>query len=170
MSGLVGWVLAARKPTCGFRSTLPTLQNKIDNVVANIQQIHTELSTQVSKAVNVSLTLRNWLIGMYIHEYELNGSDRAAYFDTLLENLANNLKGLSNCNKRQLYRYHQFYELYPQIVEAVPAQFKNLLPANAITQKVGTASPHTAKQLNRYQPWKNNTKRLMSGIISTKIN
>jgi predicted nuclease of restriction endonuclease-like (RecB) superfamily len=114
-------------------------------LVANIQQIHTELSTQVSKAVNVSLTLRNWLIGMYIHEYELNGSDRAAYGEKLLENLANNLKGLSNCNKRQLYRYHQFYELYPQIVEALPAQFKNLLPANAITQKVGTAYP----QLNQ---------------------
>ncbi|RKZ52917.1 MAG: hypothetical protein DRR16_11515 [Candidatus Parabeggiatoa sp. nov. 3] len=42
-----------------------------NKLVISIQQIHTELSTQVSKAINVSLTLRNWLIGMYIHEYEL---------------------------------------------------------------------------------------------------
>ena len=32
-----------------------------------------------SRAVNISLTLRNWLIGCYIAEYELNGEDRAAY-------------------------------------------------------------------------------------------
>jgi len=102
----------------------PKTTSDFSQLITSIQQIHTELSTQVSKAINVSLTLRNWLIGMYIHEYELNGCDRATYGKKLLETLAKNLKGLSNCNKRQLYRYHQFYKLYPQIVGAVSAQFK----------------------------------------------
>ncbi len=122
----------------------PKTTSDFSQLVTSIQQIHTELSTQVSKAVNVSLTLRNWLIGMYIHEYELN-CDRATYGEKLLETLAKNLKGLSNCNKRQLYRYHQFYKLYPQIAGAVSAQFKNLLPTNAITQKVGTAFPQLSQ-------------------------
>ncbi len=37
-----------------------------------IRSIHKELAAQAGKAVNVSLTLRNWLIGLYIFEYELN--------------------------------------------------------------------------------------------------
>jgi sulfur relay (sulfurtransferase) DsrC/TusE family protein len=122
----------------------PKTTSDFSQLITSIQQIHTELSTQVSKAINVSLTLRNWLICMYIHEYELN-CDRATYGKKLLETLAKNLKGLSNCNKRQLYRYHQFYKLYPQIVGAVSAQFKNLLPANVISQKVGTASPQLSQ-------------------------
>jgi hypothetical protein len=74
--------------------------------------------------------LRNWLIGCYIAEYELYGSDRATYGDNLLLELANRLTGLkvSNCNRRQLYRYLRFYRLYPEIVGTVSAQFKKLLP------------------------------------------
>lgn len=41
-----------------------------------IQQIHGELAVQASRAVNISLTLRNWLIGCYIVEYEQQGTDR----------------------------------------------------------------------------------------------
>lgn len=85
--------------------------------------------------------MRNWLIGFYIHEYELKGSDRAGYGEKLLENLAQNLKDLSNCNKRQLYRYLRFYTFYPQIVGTVSAQFENLLLINTTTQKVGTPPP-----------------------------
>jgi hypothetical protein len=56
--------------------------SKLDTLarlVQQIQQTHQELSAQASKAVNVSLTLRNWLIGLYITEYEQQGKDRAEY-------------------------------------------------------------------------------------------
>lgn len=119
----------------------PNGKMNFNELVKSIHLIHSELSAQVSKAVNLSLTLRNWLIGLYIHEYELKGCDCAGYGKKLLGNLAKSLKGLSNCNKRQLYRYHRFYEFYPQIVGTVSAQFENLLPVTVITQKVGTASP-----------------------------
>ena len=37
-----------------------------DALVTAIQQIHDQLAAQAGKAVNISLTLRNWLIGCYI--------------------------------------------------------------------------------------------------------
>lgn len=113
------------------------------NLVVSIQQIHNKLSANASRAVNVSLTLRNWIIGCYIAEYELSGFDRAEYGEQLLNSLANTLVnlGISNCNKRQLYDYLKFYRTYPQILQTVSAQFKNLLPINhAEIMKVPTAS------------------------------
>lgn len=37
------------------------------------------------KTINQATTLRNWIIGCYIVEYEQNGSDRAKYGDNLLK-------------------------------------------------------------------------------------
>ena len=51
-----------------------------ENLVNNIEQIHHHFQQQAVKAVNVSLTIRNWLIGFYIVEFEQNGADRAKYF------------------------------------------------------------------------------------------
>ena len=119
------------------------------DLVDLIRQTHQELAAQASKAVNVSLTFRNWLIGRHIAEYELRGQDRAQYGEQLLTELARELQAVSNCNRRQLYRYLRFYRLYPAIVGTLPPQFKNL-PAkpgtteNAVATKVGTASPQSA--------------------------
>lgn len=42
-------------------------------LVTAIQQVHENLAAQAGKAVNIGLTLRNWMIGYYIAEYELRG-------------------------------------------------------------------------------------------------
>ncbi|WP_083762325.1 DUF1016 N-terminal domain-containing protein [Chlorobaculum parvum] len=55
--------------------------------VSEIRQTHSELAAHACRAVNVSLTLRNWLIGCHIAEYELNGADRATYGDRVLKEL-----------------------------------------------------------------------------------
>jgi predicted nuclease of restriction endonuclease-like (RecB) superfamily len=115
-----------------------------EKLVGFIRQVHDELAAQAGRAVNISLTLRNWLIGCYIAEYELCGSDRASYGDSLLTELANRLTDLkvSNCNRRQLYRYLRFYRIYPEIVGTMSPQLKKLLPAREqAVKKVGTASP-----------------------------
>ncbi len=52
-------------------------------LVGAIQQLHSELTVQTNRAVNVSLTLRNWMIGCHIVEYELHGADRAGYGENL---------------------------------------------------------------------------------------
>lgn len=94
-------------------------------LVAAIRQVDEHMTAQTSRAVNISLTLRNWLIGCYIEEYERSGMDRAAYGERLMDELAKALQnhGLSRCDRRELYRYRQLYLTYPQIVEAVTPQF-----------------------------------------------
>jgi len=79
------------------------------------------------KAVNINITLRNWLFGFYIVEFEQNGEDRAAYGQKLLQNLAETLsiEGLSFTG---LKRCRQFYNTYPQIFGMLTQEFKSLLP------------------------------------------
>ncbi|MGO8671174.1 MAG: DUF1016 N-terminal domain-containing protein [Capsulimonadaceae bacterium] len=113
--------------------TTPSKQKALglsfEGLVDRIHCVHKELSTQASRAVNVCLTLRNWLIGYHIAEYELRGGDRATYGDRLLTILSDELTGLgiSNCNRRQVYRYLRFYRLYPEIVGTLSPQFKHFL-------------------------------------------
>ena len=114
-----------------------------EHLVEAIGQIHGELGAQASRAVNVSLTLRNWLIGCHIAEYELRGADRATYGEKLLAALAKELtrRKVSNCNRRQLYRYLRFYRFYPHIVGTLSPQIRRLLPPGSEETKVGTPSP-----------------------------
>ena len=116
-----------------------------NSLVEVIQQIHKELAQQASYAVNVSLTLRNWLIGGYIHKYELLGSDRAKYGDKLIEKLAQSLGHIPRTQKRELNRYRLFYKVYPQIGESVTPQLKaNLkLKELALLQTGETLSPQS---------------------------
>lgn len=50
-----------------------------DNLVGDIGHIHDLTSTYAKGAVNQLLTVRNWMIGCYIVEYEQNGKERAEY-------------------------------------------------------------------------------------------
>ena len=69
---------------------------------------------EANKSVKLLLTLRNWLIGYYIVEYEQKGSDKAKYGDKLLHILSAslNIKGLSVTN---LKPNTLFYIAYPQM-------------------------------------------------------
>ena len=102
-------------------------------LVDAIRQVHEHLTAQAGRAVNVSLTLRNWLIGFYIAEFELHGADRAIYGERLLEELSSALRKVhvSSSGRRQLYGFLAFYRAYPQIVRSLPAQFRHLLPTAA---------------------------------------
>lgn len=111
-------------------------------LVAAIRQTDAALAEQASRAVNISLTLRNWFIGRHIAEFELQGADRARYGDKLLAELAAALReqAVSNTGKRQLYSYLAFYRAYPQIVRTASAQSaQSVLPAPA-PAKVPTPS------------------------------
>lgn len=115
-----------------------------DHLVGAIRQIHKHLASQAGRAVNISLTLRNWMIGLYIAEFELRGRDRAVYGDKLLSELSKELRKhkISNTGRRQLYQYLSFYRTYPQIVRTVPAQSSHLIPASlSPPEKVRTLSP-----------------------------
>lgn len=106
-----------------------------EKLIQNLQLTHDTLLTSASKAVNTAMTVRNWLYGYYIVEYEQNGEDRAKYGARLLKELAENIpvKGISETNLRI---FRQFYLTYPAIshtlsdllkqvpiIQAVPEQF-----------------------------------------------
>jgi predicted nuclease of restriction endonuclease-like (RecB) superfamily len=118
--------MAVRKPT-------------FNNLVSSIRHIHESLLSYATKAVNISLTLRNWLIGFYIHAYEQHGSDRARYGEYLLESIAARLKKekVPRTSERELRRYRQFYLIYPHIRESVTPEFKNMLPAGTAHAEKG---------------------------------
>jgi len=53
-------------------------------------------------------------------------------------------KEVSNCSRRQLYRYRDFFLAYPGIVGTVSPQLRRLLPPFYIkNKKVGTLSPQS---------------------------
>ena len=86
-----------------------------------------------SRAVNASLTLRNWAIGCYIVEYEQNGADRANYGTCLLKTLSDALttRGVEDMAARSLRLYRQFFLTYENIWQALPAKSASaLLPAS----------------------------------------
>jgi predicted nuclease of restriction endonuclease-like (RecB) superfamily len=108
-----------------------------EKLVGAIHQVHAELAAQANRAVNVSLTLRNWMIGCYITEYEQNGADRAKYGDRLLDRLSASLssKRVTRTEERELRRYRQFYQIYPQIWEAVSPELQQRLLGPLRTKK-----------------------------------
>lgn len=100
-----------------------------DSLIKAIIQVHERLQFQAVKAVNACLTLRNWLIGCYIHEYEQKGKDRATYGEHLLDSLAQRLErnNIPRSSARELRRYRQFYLVYPQIRESLtPESYEHL--------------------------------------------
>jgi predicted nuclease of restriction endonuclease-like (RecB) superfamily len=70
------------------------------------------------------LTVRNWLIGYYIVEYEQHGEDRAQYGEKLLNRLSEKL-GRKGLDARRLREFRQVYLAYPQLAEEVDKYLKN---------------------------------------------
>lgn len=115
-------------------------------LVKIIHQAHDYLNNHAVTVVNQSLTIRNWLYGYYIIEYEQNGQDRAKYGDKLLVILANNLKGkgIKGLSQRNLYNFCLFYLTYPDFVLALI----DLELPESILQTLSAKSAK-AKQINR---------------------
>ena len=95
-------------------------------LVDRILKTHQHFQQQAAKAVNVSLTLRNWLIGFYIVEFEQKGEDRAEYGQNLIKNISESLafRGLGETN---LKLARQFYMVYPEL-SAVLSAYSTELP------------------------------------------
>ncbi len=120
-----------------------------EGVVSNIRDADRELSLQAARAVNVSLTLRNWLIGLYIVEYELGGADRAQYGEKLLDQLSEHLiaSGLSRTETRELRRYKLFYSTYPHIAQVLTIELRNRLDLALIIRE--TVSPELSVPIDQ---------------------
>lgn len=137
--------------------TPPASALSFERLVAVIGQANANLAAQASRAVNTSLTLRNWLIGFHIAEYEQQGTDRAQYGDSLLERLSARLiqAGVSRTEARELRRYRQFYLTYPRIRESLTPELSTALfqPAGtnnreSLTPRFGMAGSEVLTKLS----------------------
>lgn len=95
------------------------LEPSFNDLSDSIIQTHQSAQYSAIKAVNQMATLRNWLIGCYIVEYEQKGSDRAKCGDRLLKRLEErvNTKGL---NLTLFKNSRRFYLLYTQMGKLFP--------------------------------------------------
>jgi predicted nuclease of restriction endonuclease-like (RecB) superfamily len=98
------------------------MSHSLENLISQISSLDRQMTSQAVKSIDRLLTIRNWLIGGYLFEYEQNGSDRANYGSKLELTIAESLnrKGLS---ERNLKLFKQFYVVYPQIMQTVSALF-----------------------------------------------
>lgn len=96
---------------------------QFDSLISEIKGIHSVMEQSAIKAINKHITVRNWLIGFYIIEFEQNGADRANYGDRLLDIMAEKL-ATNGLGARNLKLFRQFYLAYPQIVQTVSAQLQ----------------------------------------------
>jgi hypothetical protein len=95
-----------------------------NSLIEQIRTLHDGLKQQAYQSVNVLLTIRNWMIGYYISEYELKGTDRAVYGDRLIDNISIELKTqkVARTDREVLYRYCKFYKTYPDIMVTLSSQ------------------------------------------------
>lgn len=95
-----------------------------EQLIQAFEQANEYLQRKAVSAVNQSLTMRNWLFGHYIVEYEQNGEDRAKYGEKILNSISKKLQnsGVKGASITNLKLCRQFYILYPQIGQAVTDQ------------------------------------------------
>lgn len=105
----------------------------LQNIISTIDNVHQTFQAKALQSVSINLTLRNFIIGYYIVEYEQNGSDRATYGSRLIENMAQKLSHIKGMSSTALKLMRQFYLTYPQISQSVTDQFKI---ENKISQSV----------------------------------
>lgn len=93
------------------------LVSQIKDIVSNAQQ-------KAVRSVNTVRVAMYWQIGKVIFEEEQQGKERAEYGTFLIKSISQELQPQlgSSFSSRQLYRYVQFYKVFP-IVSALRAQF-----------------------------------------------
>lgn len=93
--------------------------HSFNDLASIVQTTHDAAQSSAVKAINRMQTMRNWLIGYYIVEFEQHGKDRAEYGMQLLKKLEERVdrKGLTTT----LFKWaRKFYRLYPQMMENLP--------------------------------------------------
>lgn len=119
--------------------------NTFEQLAQNILTVDNSMQGFAVKAVNQTVTLRNWIIGGYIIEYEQNGSDRAKYGDNLLKSLEKRIgqKGL-NVTLFQVSRL--FYSNYQHVGSLISTTYATVLHKLPSAEICATVS-HNLSQL-----------------------
>lgn len=127
---------------------------KLPDLSSAISQTHIALQSNAIKAINRNLTLRNWLIGFYIVEFEQKGEDRAQYGTNLLKTLEKqiNTRGLTET----LFKLsRQFYITYPQIKDIITDQLNAIsatLSQDSVISSIRATLSHKLQPLSPICP------------------
>ena len=97
---------------------------KTENILDDAKSIIDSAKSYAIKSVNWTLVQRNWLLGERIAQEELKGENRAEYGKEVIKNLSKQLTEIygSGFDRSNLYKYLQFYNEYPAIVDALSRQ------------------------------------------------
>lgn len=132
--------------------------NKIhsfNDLASIVQTTHDAAQSSAIKAINRMQTMRNWLIGYYIVEFEQHGKDRAEYGTQLLKKLEErvNRKGV---NVTLFKNSRRFYLLYPQMAENLISVISPT-PSDQLAKRVKTLPTNDTYSSNNQQEVKSPT-------------
>lgn len=114
-------------------------------LISQIKETNKRFQQHSVKSVDKFLTIRNWIIGGYIVEYEQKGTQKARYGSKLELTLSKkiNQKGFS---ARNLKLFKQFYNTYPQIQQILPS-LPELPPQMVHTLSASFEKPKKASKI-----------------------
>jgi len=138
----------------------------LTHLVTTISNVHSELQASAAKAVNKALTIRNWLIGYYIVEYEQNGEDRAKYGVKLISNLATKLDHIKGLDERSLRNIRQFYSYYSYLEDTIRGTLTPELKDKIIW---GTLTPESKNTQKLTASKREDKLQVPSNIIVSKL-
>ena len=143
--------------------------NNFQELIQTIQNTHQVLSERSVKAVNTGLTVRNWLIGYYIVEFEQKGEDRAKYGTALITNIAKKIK-IKGLTAPELSRCRQFYKVYPEILGSLTQKIMTGISSSKIgelsdNQIVGLPTQELQQNLQNVEFNENN--KILTSISFT---
>lgn len=124
-----------------------------EGLVELIQYTHDALQKRAVAAVDRSLVVRNWLVGMHIVEFEQHGKDRAQYGASTLKQLSAVLKktiprGFSVDSLEQMRRFYQTYRHV--VLETVKSETLSRISKPAISETVSAK----LQTIDKYLPSK----------------
>lgn len=124
------------------------MSNKVQdtNLISDFNSLYADACSIIEdarerayRAVNVSLTFRNWMLGERIAREEFDGVERAEYGKRVITSLAKELtnKYGKGFNFSSLYQYIRFYKLFPNILDAVRPKSEKV---DAVSQQLENAN------------------------------
>ena len=114
-----------------------------ENLVELCRQTHEEMQSRAGRTVDTFLSVRNWLFGWYVVEYEQHGADRAEYGSRLIKKLAAKL-AIRGCSSRSLALSCKFYRYYSEISQTVSAKSMTATPDEVLGVSQEASDPRSA--------------------------
>lgn len=105
------------------------------DLVDAVRNVHKQSYQAAVKAVNRYATMRNWLIGFFIVEYQQKGKDRAAYGEKLLKRLEESLK-TRGLNVTLFQNSRLLYILYPQLSDLFQIRIQPTASVKSISAEI----------------------------------